>query len=146
MLSFPLQEYNALIVRSATKVTAEVIKAGESLKLIGRAGTGVDNIDLNAATAQGIIVMKSVSIWQSLYMVPPLIGSGGTVHGSPLNWVWGDCTWCHAQSSLPRGNIMFHALIHSKVKSNVGCKFSSSISHNFSLEGPISTIGTFSSS
>lgn len=49
-----------MIVRSATKVTAEVIKAGEALKLIGRAGSGVDNIDLNAATAQGIIVMKSV--------------------------------------------------------------------------------------
>lgn len=45
-------------MRSATKVTSEVIQAGSRLKLIGRAGTGVDNIDLGAATAQGIIVMK----------------------------------------------------------------------------------------
>ena len=52
------QDYDGLIVRSGTKVTAEVIKAGHKLKLIGRAGTGVDNIDLDAATAQGIIVMK----------------------------------------------------------------------------------------
>ena len=52
------QGYDGLIVRSATKVTAEVIAAGTSLKLVGRAGTGVDNIDLDAATAHGIIVMK----------------------------------------------------------------------------------------
>jgi len=45
-------------VRSATKVTADIIKAGKKLKIIGRAGTGVDNIDQNAATEQGIIVMK----------------------------------------------------------------------------------------
>ena len=52
------QQYDGLIVRSGTKVTAEVIKAGTRLKVIGRAGTGVDNIDLDAATDQGIIVMK----------------------------------------------------------------------------------------
>ena len=53
-----LQDYDGLIVRSATKVTAEVIAAGTRLKLIGRAGTGVDNIDLEAATNNGVIVMK----------------------------------------------------------------------------------------
>ena len=53
-----MQEYDGLIVRSATKVTADVIKAGKKLKIIGRAGTGVDNIDLDASTGQGIIVMK----------------------------------------------------------------------------------------
>ena len=52
------QDYNALIVRSATKVTREVIQAGTQLKLIGRAGTGVDNIDLEAATERGVVVMK----------------------------------------------------------------------------------------
>lgn len=52
------QNYDGLIVRSATKVTAEVIKAGKNLKIIGRAGTGVDNIDIPAASLQGIIVMK----------------------------------------------------------------------------------------
>ena len=46
------------MVRSGTKVTEEVIQAGVQLKLIGRAGTGVDNIDLNAATKNGILVMK----------------------------------------------------------------------------------------
>ena len=52
------QNYDGLIVRSATKVTAEVIKAGKNLKIIGRAGTGVDNIDIPAASLRGIIVMK----------------------------------------------------------------------------------------
>ena len=45
-------------MRSATKVTREVIQAGTQLKLIGRAGTGVDNIDLDAATERGVVVMK----------------------------------------------------------------------------------------
>lgn len=52
------QNYDGLIVRSATKVTADVIKAAKNLKIIGRAGTGVDNIDIPAASLQGIIVMK----------------------------------------------------------------------------------------
>ena len=55
-----VQKYDGLIVRSATKVTAEVINAATKLKIIGRAGTGVDNIDVNAATQRGIIVMKWV--------------------------------------------------------------------------------------
>ncbi|XP_064401143.1 D-3-phosphoglycerate dehydrogenase-like [Halichondria panicea] len=54
-----IKEYDGLIVRSATKVTAEVIAAGSRLKMIGRAGTGVDNIDLEAATKHGIIVMNT---------------------------------------------------------------------------------------
>ena len=53
-----MQGYDGLIVRSATKVTAEVIAAGARLKLIGRAGTGVDNIDVAAASEAGITVMK----------------------------------------------------------------------------------------
>lgn len=55
------QDYDGLIVRSATKVTGEVIRAGTNLKLIGRAGTGVDNIDTDAATAQGVIVLNTPS-------------------------------------------------------------------------------------
>ena len=43
-------EYDGLIIRSATKVTAEVIEQAENLKAIGRAGIGVDNIDIEAAT------------------------------------------------------------------------------------------------
>lgn len=50
--------YDGLIVRSATKVSADVIRAGQKLRVIGRAGTGVDNVDLPAATARGVIVMN----------------------------------------------------------------------------------------
>ncbi|MEW6510015.1 MAG: phosphoglycerate dehydrogenase [Bacteroidota bacterium] len=51
--------YEGLVVRSATKVSAEVIARGERLKVIGRAGTGVDNIDVEAATRKGILVMNT---------------------------------------------------------------------------------------
>lgn len=54
----PMQNYDGLVVRSATKVTADVIDAAHNLKIIGRAGTGVDNVDVDAATKKGIIVMK----------------------------------------------------------------------------------------
>ena len=52
-------EYDGLAVRSATKATAEVIAAADRLRVIGRAGIGVDNVDLNAATARGIVVMNT---------------------------------------------------------------------------------------
>ena len=59
----PLEEilgaYDALIVRSATKVTAEVIASGSRLKVIGRAGVGVDNVDVDAATRRGIVVANA---------------------------------------------------------------------------------------
>jgi D-3-phosphoglycerate dehydrogenase len=59
----PLEEivggYDALIVRSATKVTAEVIGAAGRLKVIGRAGVGVDNVDVDAATRRGIVVANA---------------------------------------------------------------------------------------
>ncbi|NLZ38260.1 MAG: phosphoglycerate dehydrogenase [Firmicutes bacterium] len=51
--------YDALIVRSATKVTRPIIEAGKKLKVIGRAGVGVDNIDIDAATEKGIIVINA---------------------------------------------------------------------------------------
>eukprot|EP01062_Namystynia_karyoxenos_P001331 TRINITY_DN1044_c0_g2_i1.p1 TRINITY_DN1044_c0_g2~~TRINITY_DN1044_c0_g2_i1.p1 ORF type:complete len:545 (+),score=218.73 TRINITY_DN1044_c0_g2_i1:92-1726(+) len=51
--------YDALVVRSATTVTERVIEAAKNLKIIGRAGVGVDNINLNAATQRGIIVVNS---------------------------------------------------------------------------------------
>nr|CAI5851637.1 unnamed protein product [Callosobruchus analis] len=54
-----IPNYNALIVRSDTKVTADVIAAGKNLKVIGRAGAGVDNIDVNAATAKNILVLNT---------------------------------------------------------------------------------------
>ena len=52
-------DYDALIVRSATKVTADVIAAGSRLKVIGRAGVGVDNVDVDAATRRGIVVANA---------------------------------------------------------------------------------------
>ena len=51
--------YHALIVRSETKVTSDVLAAATNLKIVGRAGVGVDNIDTEAATRQGIIVVNS---------------------------------------------------------------------------------------
>ncbi|MBI3541308.1 MAG: phosphoglycerate dehydrogenase, partial [Deltaproteobacteria bacterium] len=50
-----------LVIRSATKVTAELIAAADNLKVIGRAGIGVDNVDLPAATKKGIVVMNTPS-------------------------------------------------------------------------------------
>ncbi len=54
-----IPQYDALMVRSQTKVTSKIIEAGNNLKIIGRAGVGVDNIDLEAATQKGIIVVNS---------------------------------------------------------------------------------------
>lgn len=54
-----LPEYDALLVRSGTKVTAEVLEAGTRLRVVGRAGTGVDNIDVAAANKRGVIVVNA---------------------------------------------------------------------------------------
>lgn len=54
-----IANYDALLVRSQTKVTAKIIEAATNMKIIGRAGVGVDNIDLDAATKKGIIVVNS---------------------------------------------------------------------------------------
>ena len=51
--------YDGLAIRSATKVTSKVLEQARSLKVIGRAGIGVDNVDIPAATARGIIVMNT---------------------------------------------------------------------------------------
>src|SRR6516164_7400566 len=58
-LEASIGEYDALAVRSATRVTGAVIRAGRKLKVIGRAGVGVDNIDLEEATKQGVVVMNT---------------------------------------------------------------------------------------
>ena len=54
-----IDRYDGLAVRSATKVTAGVIAAGKRLKVIGRAGIGVDNVDVAAATSKGVVVMNT---------------------------------------------------------------------------------------
>jgi len=54
-----IPEFDALVVRSQTKVSAAVIEAAKKLKVVGRAGVGVDNVDVDAATKRGIIVMNT---------------------------------------------------------------------------------------
>ncbi len=51
--------YQGLIIRSGTKVTKEVIAAATNLRVVGRAGIGVDNVDVEAATKRGIVVMNT---------------------------------------------------------------------------------------
>ena len=52
-------EYDALVIRSATKVTPELLDAAKRLKIIGRAGIGLDNVDIPSATKHGVIVMNT---------------------------------------------------------------------------------------
>ena len=54
-----ISKYDCLIVRSATKATKDIIEAGHNLKIIGRAGAGVDNIDLETANKKNVIVMNT---------------------------------------------------------------------------------------
>jgi D-3-phosphoglycerate dehydrogenase len=54
-----IPEFSALVVRSQTKVTAAVLEAATNLKVVGRAGVGVDNVDVDAATRRGVIVMNT---------------------------------------------------------------------------------------
>ncbi|WP_250122600.1 phosphoglycerate dehydrogenase [Chroococcidiopsis sp. CCMEE 29] len=54
-----IPEYDALMIRSGSRITQEIIEAGTQLKIIGRAGVGVDNVDVNAATRHGIVVVNS---------------------------------------------------------------------------------------
>ena len=54
-----IPEFSALVVRSQTKVTARVLEAATKLKVVGRAGVGVDNVDVEAATRRGIVVMNT---------------------------------------------------------------------------------------
>ena len=54
-----IPEYNALVVRSETRVTGDVIDAGHELAVVGRAGVGVDNIDVDAATRRGVVAVNA---------------------------------------------------------------------------------------
>ncbi len=58
-LKVKIKDYHGLVVRSSTKVTAEILEAAENLKVVGRAGTGVDNVDMPAATKKGVVVMNT---------------------------------------------------------------------------------------
>lgn len=54
-----IKDYDALAIRGATKVTADIIEAADNLKVVGRAGAGLDNVDIPAATKRGIVVMNT---------------------------------------------------------------------------------------
>ena len=54
-----IPKYDGLAIRSATKVTAKLLAAAENLKVVGRAGIGVDNVEIPAASKQGVIVMNT---------------------------------------------------------------------------------------
>lgn len=58
-LTAVIKDYDALVIRSGTNVTEKVISAADNLKIIGRAGVGVDNVDIDAATRKGIIVSNT---------------------------------------------------------------------------------------
>ena len=58
-LAIDMADADAIVVRSATKVTAALINAAPRLRVIARAGTGVDNVDVPAASARGIVVMNA---------------------------------------------------------------------------------------
>ena len=54
-----IKDFDAIVVRSRTKVTREVIEAASKLKIIARAGVGVDNVDVQAATEKGVMVVNA---------------------------------------------------------------------------------------
>ncbi len=54
-----IKDYDALIVRSGTQVTADILESAAKLKVIGRAGVGLDNVDLDAATKKGVVAMNT---------------------------------------------------------------------------------------
>src|SRR5438045_1558918 len=58
-LAATIGEYDAIVILSATKLTADLINRGDRLKVIGRAGVGVDNVDVDAATRRGIVVANA---------------------------------------------------------------------------------------
>jgi D-3-phosphoglycerate dehydrogenase len=86
--------YDALVVRSGTKVTAELLGAGERLRVVGRAGTGVDNIDVDAATRCGIMVVNapasnSVAVAElTIGLILALARQLPQAHGSLVSGKW----------------------------------------------------------
>ena len=87
--------YDALMIRSGTQVTAEVIEAAENLRIIGRAGVGVDNVDVKAATKRGVTVVNSPG--------------GNTIAAAPSPWPWTICNWTSAAS--PRATLWMRRLL-----------------------------------
>jgi len=86
--------YDAILVRSATQVTAELIERADNLKVIGRAGTGVDNVDIPAATRRGIIVANApesnsvAAAEHTLALALALCRNVPQAHGSLTGGAW----------------------------------------------------------
>jgi D-3-phosphoglycerate dehydrogenase len=86
--------YDAILVRSATKLTPELIERAERLKVIGRAGTGVDNVDIPAATRRGIVVANApesnsiAAAEHTLALMLALCRNVPQAHGSLVGGAW----------------------------------------------------------
>ncbi|MFI5028066.1 MAG: phosphoglycerate dehydrogenase [Solirubrobacterales bacterium] len=87
-------DYDAILIRSATKMTAELIERGERLKVIGRAGTGVDNVDIPAATRRGVIVANApesnsvAAAEHTLALMLALCRNVPQAHGTLVGGAW----------------------------------------------------------
>ena len=87
-------DYEGLVVRSATKVTPDLLAQASRLKVVGRAGTGVDNVDINAATKRGIVVMNTphgnsvTAAEHTIAMMCALARRIPQADRSSLNFVW----------------------------------------------------------
>jgi D-3-phosphoglycerate dehydrogenase len=93
-LSSAIASYDAILIRSATQMTAELIERGERLKVIGRAGTGVDNVDIPAATRRGVIVANApesnsvAAAEHTLALMLALCRNVPQAHGSLTGGAW----------------------------------------------------------
>jgi D-3-phosphoglycerate dehydrogenase / 2-oxoglutarate reductase len=89
-----IADYDAIVIRSATKLTAELIAAAPRLKVIGRAGTGVDNVDIEAATRRGIIVANApesnsvAAAEHTIALVLALLRNVPRAHASLIGGAW----------------------------------------------------------
>ena len=87
-------DYDAILIRSATKMTPELIELADNLKVIGRAGTGVDNVDIPAATRRGIIVANApesnsvAAAEHTLALALALFRNVPQAHGSLVDGRW----------------------------------------------------------
>ena len=89
-----IASYDAILIRSATQMTPELIERAERLKVIGRAGTGVDNVDIPAATRRGIIVANApesnsvAAAEHTLALMLALCRNVPRAHGSLIGGAW----------------------------------------------------------
>jgi D-3-phosphoglycerate dehydrogenase len=89
-----IADYDAILIRSGTKLTADLIERAERLKVIGRAGTGVDNVDIGAATRRGIIVANApesnsvAAAEHTMALILALFRNVPQAHGSLTGGKW----------------------------------------------------------